>query len=114
MNFSTKFNKVAHHVDTEGFTYTNLNELYDAKKPEKTFKIDWLFVRNGKYGTHPIFIDVAGKRMVNIPSHMTAVSESILADGEAVENVKAGKVGFKIYQYTSHNRECYGVEFVDM
>lgn len=114
MSFSSKFNKVTHNIDTKGFKYTNLDVMFDPKKPNQVYKLDWLYVRTGKYGQHPIFINVERKEQVNIPAHMTEMVQTILSTPEAVQSIKDGAVGFTIYKYTSHNKDCYSVNFVDM
>lgn len=113
MKFSTKYNKVTHQVDTEGFNYTNLANLHKEEGSDVVHQVDWLFIRSGKYGKHPIFINVEKKILINVPAHLTETVEDILRDGEAVEAIKGGKVGFTIYTFESHSKECFGLQFQD-
>lgn len=113
MSFAKRFNKVSHNVDTEGFEYRDLKTLHAEQGGDVIHRIDWLFLRTGKYGKHPIFINVENKIMINVPAHLTDTVEDILKDGEAVESIKAGKVAFRIYKYTSHGKDCFGIEFAD-
>lgn len=113
MSFSKKYNKVAHQVNTEGFEYTNLKELHTQTGEDTVHQIDWMFIRSGKYGKHPIFINVASESLINIPAHLTETVEDILKDGEAVEAIKKGKVGFRVYTFKSHDKDCFGIEFID-
>ena len=45
---------------------------------------------------------------------MTETAREILADSEAVEAIKNGKVGYTIYEYESHGKKCYSISFVDL
>lgn len=112
--FADRFNKATHHIDTDGFKYQNLSDIYNDKKPDTVFNCSWLFIKAGKFGDQPVFIDEPNKMLVNIPTHMTAVCSSILSDLDGVQSVKDGKVGFSIYKYESHARVCYGINFVDL
>lgn len=114
MSFASKFNKsVDFGIDTKGFTYVKLSDLY-AQDSKQTIKIDGLFINKGKIETQPVFISADRKQLINIPSHMTETAREILSDDDAVNDIKNGKVGFTIYEYESHNKKCYGVKFADL
>lgn len=113
MSIANKFNKVQNQVNTEGFSYVTLAKLYEENK-DAVHPLNGLFIRSGKFGKQPVFINVERQLLVNIPSHMAKISEDILQDTEAMEAVENGKVGYTIYNYTSHNRNCYGITFVDI
>lgn len=114
MSFASKFNKgVSFDIDTKGFTYVKLSDLH-SEDPKAVHKIDGLFINKGKLETQPVFINADKKQLVNIPSHLTETAREILADNDAVNDIKNGKVGFTIYTYESHGKTCYGVKFADL
>jgi hypothetical protein len=50
---------------------------------------------------------------VNLPQFTGDTVREILADADAVQAIKDGKVGYTIYEYESHAKKCYGITFVD-
>ena len=50
-------------------------------------------------------------------SHFQFANESspntLSAYSDAVDAIKANKVGYTIYEYESHAKKCYGITFVD-
>lgn len=114
MSFAKQFNRVSFSVDTTGFEYCKLKDLYTAKTKNKVYRLDGLFVNRSPLGLSPVFIVADLKKLVNIPSHLTETAQTILSDVDAVEQIEGGKVGFTLYTYESHGRECYGVKFVDL
>lgn len=115
MSFAAKFNKgVSFDIDTTGFTYVKLSDLYAKGGADEIHKVDGMYVFKGQLETQPVFIDAANKQLVNIPSHMTDTVKEILSDADAVTDIRNGKVGFTIREYESHNKKCYSVNFVDL
>lgn len=114
MSFAKQFNKVTFSVDTTGYEYCKLKDLYNAKTKDKVYRLDGLFVNRSPLGLSPVFICSDLKKLVNIPSHLTETAQAILSDVDAVEEIEGGKVGFTIYTYESHKKECYGIKFVDL
>lgn len=106
----SKFNKTSVYFDvnTEGFQFCKLKEL----KEGQVYKLLGLFTRDGKFGTYPVFI-VDGWLVDGTPS-MTEVVKSILADSEAVADIKAGKAGIKMRTYTNQFGKQYGIDYVDI
>lgn len=114
MSFANKFNKsVSFNVDTTGFNYVKLADLYDEKN-KPVYKLDGCFISVGNINTAPVFILTDRKELVNMPSHLTDTVKDILADNEAVEDIKNGKAGFTVYEYESHGKKCYSIRFVDL
>ena len=114
-NSSAKqFNKVTFSVDTTGFEYCKLSELYNAKKPNETIKLDGIFVNKSPLGFSPVAICAEKKKLVNLPSHLTETARAILADTDAVAAIENGKVGFTVYTYEARGKECYSIKFVDL
>lgn len=113
--FSEKFNKTAFNVDTNGFEYCKLKELWDAAATvQPTYKLDALYINKSPLGETPLFIVAEIGKMVNMPSHLVGTCREILADAEAVETIKQGKVGFTLYEYEAKGKTCYGIKFVDI
>lgn len=113
ISFAKQFNKVTFSVDTTGFEYCKLAELYNEKKPE-TLKLDGIFVNKSPLGFSPVAIVADKKKLVNLPSHLTETARAILADTDAVTAIENGKVGFTIYEYEARGKQCYSIKFVDL
>lgn len=114
MGFMNKFNKggIDWGVKTKGMPYVKLSEFQIGDiRP-----IRGLFI-NGKgvFDAHPVAI---GKNaLIDLPAHLTDAANEIMADPEAVEAIKAGKVGIKVRSYDSDKygkKDCRSVEWVDI
>lgn len=115
MSFATKFNKgQSFNIDTRDFKYVKMSELYAERGADATNYVDGMFIHTSKLGTQPVFIDTANKILVNAPSYLVDTVREILNDPEAVNDIKTGKVGYKIREYDSHGKKCYAVEWVDI
>lgn len=117
--FASKFNKVGFGIDTVNFEYIKLSNIFNSKKDggnDVVHPINGIFVHTSKngLGDNPVIIDTDAKKLVNLPTHMTETVREILADSEAVEAIKNGKVGYTIYEYESHGKKCYSISFVDL
>lgn len=114
MSFAKQFNKVTFSVDTTGFEYCKLKDLYTEKTKDKVYPLDGLFVNKSPLGLSPVFICSGLKKLVNAPSHLAETCQRILSDSDAIDAIERGKVGFTIYPYTARGKECYGIKFVDL
>lgn len=115
MSFANKFNKgVNFNIDTTGYNYTKLADLYNANGADVIFTVNGMYVFKGKIETAPVFILKDSRQLVNMPAHLTDTVREILNDRDAVEDVKRGAVGFTIREYESHNKKCYTINFVDI
>lgn len=117
--FASKFNKVGFGFDTSNFEYIKLADIFNSNDKggnDVVHPINGIFVHASKngLGDSPVIIDAEAKKLVNLPSHMAETAREILADSEAVEAIKNGKVGYTIYEYESHGKKCYNVSFVDL
>lgn len=102
------------NVDTSNFKWVNLKTLYNTN-PNKVYKVLGFFTNTkGKFGTEPVAI-VDGF-LVNLPRHLLDTVQQMLDDNEVIEYIKAGHVGFTIYQYHSnnYNRDAYSVTWLDI
>lgn len=114
--FASKFNKARKFdVDTRNFNYESLADLFNANGKDKVYPLTAIYINNkSKYGKAPVF--ATDYCFVNAPSHMLDTANEILSDDEAVAAINNGEVGFVIYPYTAEkfNRDCFGVNFVDI
>lgn len=113
-SFSSKFNKASFGIDTKDYEYIKLAEVANASSPDEIHPINGLYVHGSALGDSPVVIDIQAKKLVNMPKHLGETFREILADTEAVQAIKDGKVGYTIYTYESHAKTCYGINFVDI
>ena len=115
MSFAARHQKgLIFNCNTDGFEYKKLVELYDAKKPEKVFPIQGLYINTkSKFGKAPVAI--CNDCFVNLPAHMLEEVQEILKSAEDIADIKAGKVGFIVEPYTTdEGMTCYGVRWSDI
>ena len=115
-SFASKFNKNIFVIDTTDFPFVKLIDIYNSEKDgggDVVHPINGLYVHKSQLGDSPVIIDAENKRLVNLPQFTGDTIREILADGEAVDAIKANKVGYTIYEYESHAKKCYGITFVD-
>lgn len=116
-SFASKFNKTTFGIDTTDFQYTKLADIFNSENEggkDLVHKINGLYVHKSQLGDSPVIIDEENKRLVNLPSHTAETVREILADDEAVQTIKDGKVGYTIYEYECHGKKCYSISFVDL
>lgn len=116
MSFSSKFKKATFNIDTTGYEYKKLSEIYTDKKhggKDMIHSFNGCYVHKSPLGGSPVVIDTGNKWLVNLPKHTSEMILDILNDAEAVEMVKEGKVRYTIYEYESHAKKCYSIAFVD-
>lgn len=115
MSFASKHNKggINWGINTDGFAYTSLEELYKASA-DAIYILRGVYInRRSRYGDAPVAI--LDKCFVNLPSYLLQTCEEMLADDETVEDIKAGRAGFEVETYTSkEGRLCYGVRWLDI
>ncbi len=115
--FASKLNKPSFNVDTTGFNYIGLADLFNSKEhggKDAIHVINGVFINESQYGLHPVIISEQYKALVNLPKHLTGAIKEIFADPELVQCIKDGKAGFTIYPYKSHGKVCYSINFVDL
>lgn len=104
-------NKIDWGYNTDGFEFVSPSSL----ELDKVFKLHGVFTTpDSGYGVGGIFI--MDDKLMNVPASYVDMVKEILADEEAVEEIKAGKIGFKLNTYVSKKfkRTGYGIELVDM
>lgn len=115
-SFASTFNSTNFGIDTTDFPYVKLIDIYHSKKDgggDVVHPINGMYVHKSQLGDSPVIIDAENKRLVNLPSFIGATVREILANSDAVDAIKANKVGYTIYEYESHAKKCYGITFVD-
>ena len=115
-SFANKYNKVSFGIDTTDFPYVKLIDIFNSEKDgggDVVHPINGLYVHKSPLGDSPVIIDAENKRLVNLPQFTGDTIREILADDEAVDAIKANKVGYTIYEYESRAKKCYGITFVD-
>jgi hypothetical protein len=115
-SFASKFNKTSFGIDTTDFPFTKLGDIYNGQTDggaDVVHPINGMYVHKSQLGDSPVIIDADNKRLVNLPQFTGDTVREILADADAVQAIKDGKVGYTIYEYESHAKKCYGITFVD-
>lgn len=115
-SFASVFNNTSFGIDTTGFPFVKLIDIYNDKEDgggDVVRPINGMYVHKSPLGDSPVIIDAENKRLVNLPQFMGDTVREILANSDAVDAIKANKVGFTIYEYESHAKKCYGITFVD-
>lgn len=115
-SFATKYNKTNFGIDTKGFPYVKLADVFNSKENgggDVVHTINGIYVHTTQLGESAVLVDAEAKQLVNLPSHLNTACKAILADTEAVEAIKSGKVGYTVYEYEARGRKCYSIRFVD-
>lgn len=115
-SFASLFNKTSFGIDTTDFQFVKLSDIYNDEKEgggDVVHPISGMYVHKSQLGDSPVIIDEENKRFVNLPQFTGDTVREILANRDAVDAIKANKVGYTIYEYESHGKKCYGITFVD-
>lgn len=115
-SFASTFNKTSFDIDTTDFPFVKLTDIYNSKKDgggDVVHPINGMYVHKSPLGDSPVIIDAENKRLVNLPQFTGDTVRDILANSDAVDAIKADKVGYTIYEYESHAKKCYSITFVD-
>lgn len=115
-SFASTFNNTSFGIDTKDFPFVKLIDIFNDTKEgggDVVHPINGLYVHKSQLGDSPVIIDAEHKRLVNLPQFTGDTIRAILANPDAVEVIKANKVGYTIYEYESHAKKCYGITFVD-
>lgn len=115
-SFASTFNKTSFGIDTTDFPFVKLTDIYNGDNDgggDVVHPINGMYVHKSQLGDSPVIIDAENKRLVNLPAFLAGTVREILANSDAVDAIKANKVGYTIYEYDSHAKKCYGITFVD-
>ena len=119
---ATDFNKGSRfNVDFKGMEFIKLEDVFKMSEDEKAisgkdtiFKVTGLFINNkSKYGARPFL--ATPDFLVDLPKHQLEDVKEMIADTEIINDINAGKVGFKVRTYYSekYKKDCYSVLWVD-
>lgn len=116
MSFASRHNKggIDWEVDTTGFEYMTREKLYKAGK-NNIYTLKGLYInKKGRFGDHPVAI--TENCFIDLPDYMTDECKGILKSEEDIADIKAGKVGFTIQEFTdkTFGRTCYGISWEDL
>ncbi len=101
-------------VDTSGFEFKKLGELYNAQAPETIFSVYGLYInRKGKYGESPFA--ASDGYFISLPAHLVDTVKEICADSESVAQINDCKAGLTIRTYDDDKGVThYTADFVDV
>lgn len=118
MSFASKFNTnpnvnpFAYEVP-EGVPYVKTADLAQRDGIGKVYPIKSMYINpKGLYGESPVI--VSADFQLNAPKHLVDTIKDITQDKDAVRQVDAGMVGFKLYEYKNNKGNQLGVEWVDI
>ena len=97
-------------INTEGFPFVTLADLqldtpYDLKGV-------YILSKRGKMRQDMPNAVIDGK-IVNLPAHLLADVQAILADSELINDIELGKCAFSVYTYTDDNGEHRSIKWID-
>ena len=121
MSFAKKHKKgtIDWGIDTKDFEYFKLSDLYEINGADATYTLKGVFVNRKKpekqlkeFGASPV--GILEDKLINLPNHMLGEIEDILKDEEDIESIMNGEAVFKIRQYESHAKTCYGIDWQEV
>ena len=121
MSFAKKHKKGAidWQVNTENFDYFKLKDLFEMNGAEEAYTLKGVFINRNKsekqlkeFGASPV--GILEDRFVNLPNHMLSEVEEILKDEEDIASIMNGEAVFKIREYESHGKTCYGLDWQEV
>ena len=72
-------------LDYDIYNISNLNEGFKIN-------VNAIFITHSNYGDRALIVDVEQKKRFSLPKHLTELCRSIIADPEAVAEIKENKV----------------------
>ena len=121
MSFAKKHKKGAIDwgINTENFEYFKLQDLYEMNGADEKYVLKGVFINKNKpekqlkeFGVSPVAI--LEDKLVNLPNHMADEVEAIMKDEEDIQSILNGEAVFKIREYESHGKTCYGVDWQEV
>lgn len=108
--YNTGYPRIDWGVKTDGYKFNKLGNLFE--RGIKDVDCVGFFFTKGEYGLQAVAI---GKgELYNLPKSKTEVVQKMLADNDAVNAIKAGKLMLHIRSYiNSLDKKCYDCDFVE-
>lgn len=105
-------------VDTTGFEYKALGELFDAKNPDRTFSVYGAYIgrfysKREKREVECCFVASDGY-FISLPAHLVETVKEILSDQESIEQMNASEAGLVIRPYEKDGETFYSADFVEL
>lgn len=105
-------------VDTTGFEYKPLSDLFDAKKPDTVFNVYGAYIgrfysKREKKEVECCFVASDGY-FISLPAHLVETVKEILADDESCEQMNISAAGLVIRPYEKDGETFYSADFVDV
>ena len=100
-------------INTEGYEYRKLEELYKEYGKEMEYPIRALYVNETKFGESAVA--ATDGFFINLPSHTVNDVREIIEDDELVQMINDGCVSISIYEYYSskYNGTFYGIKWIE-
>lgn len=118
MSFANKYNTIVNpftYQTDSTFEFKTLEELYTAYGPDEVYTLRGVWINpKGNYGPAPVA--VCDEFYVNLPGHLLETAHMFIEDEETVNDINAGRCGFKIHTYyqETYKKDCYGITWVDI
>ena len=105
-------------VDTTGFEYKMLSDLYDAKKPNTVFSVYGAYIgrfysKRERREIECCFVASDGY-FISLPAHLVDTVKEILTDDESCEQMNNSAAGLVIRPYEKDGETFYSADFVDV
>lgn len=124
MGIASKYNKQGNRFnytipENSEHVFVKASELFETiPANEAGVVVKSLYINTkGKYGEHGVIVCDEPAILIDCPNHMTDTIKAMIADDEAVEAIKAGKLAVSAYKYDTKNAAsgfAYGLEFIDI
>ena len=112
MSFANKLNAKRNRqldIDTTGFTYVKLADLYKENGAETVYTVLGCYQHDGQFGRESVVI--IANYFVNLPHHLNDDVAEIMQNMNIIENKQ---LGFKVIPYTSKYGNFYTVQWIDL
>lgn len=118
MKFSNFNTQRLFDIDTSGFDYATLEDLYlqSGKDEEKVYVLRGIYIGTKSQYSDEAPIVATGDSYVNIPQHQLPEVKAMLASQSAVRAINDGEAGFTIKHYyqARFKRDCYKAVWCDV
>lgn len=119
MSFATRHSNGSRifDIDTTDWEYKSLAELFEDNGEDYVYPLYGFYInKKSEYGDAPVAY--SDGYFVNLPQFMTDEVREMLKDEADIADIKANRVGFKIYSYDKtvgkKTKTCYSVNWIDM
>jgi len=124
MGIASKYNKQGNRFnyqipENSGHVFVKASELFETIPANNDgVVVRSLYINNkGKYGAHGVIVCSEPAILIDCPNHMTDAIRDMMSDGEAINQINAGKLAVRAYKYDTKNAAAgfaYGLEFIDL